>query len=405
MTQWLPFIENNWSYGRTLAREAIRQGVRPVLLTATPQRYSYLAEDGYDAIKVDTTDPTALLKQCRALAEEGGLAGITSGYEPFLPTAALLAQQLGCAGAAPQAVATCANKEATRIALARASVGAPAHRPVTSTEEALLAAQELGLPVVLKPIKSGGSIGVKLCRSLDEVAEHAAHWLHTNDERGVPMPQRILVEETIEGPEYSVEVFAGTIIGITGKHLGELPYFVESGHDFPAQLPADRAEQIRDVARAALEAVGLLWGPAHVELRYSATGPKIIEINPRLGGDNISTLIRLASGIDLYQATILAVRGHAFDLTAQTSEHAAIRFLMPSAQGSVTAADGVEAASALPGVYEARLTAKVGDRVTLHHDSRDRLGYVIAVGQTFAEAAQRADNGRNALKVVVDPAG
>ena len=51
------------------------------------------------------------------------------------------------------------------------------------------------------------------------------------------LPDEVLIEEYLQGPEYSVEIFGGEIIGITRKYLSREPYFVEIGHDFPAQAP------------------------------------------------------------------------------------------------------------------------------------------------------------------------
>jgi len=218
MEQWLPFVENNWSYGRALAREAIQQGLTPVLLSKAPSRYDYLPRDGYRALEVDTADKSALLDVCRELASTGRLTGITAGYEPYLPMAAELAGDLGLAGASSKAIRTCIDKEAMRMALTISGVGSPLYRASGEVDSAVLAARELGLPVVLKPVEGGGSVGVRLCRTLDDVRSHARYLLHeSRDERGLPLPRRLLVEQAVEGPEYSVEVLSGVIVGITGK--------------------------------------------------------------------------------------------------------------------------------------------------------------------------------------------
>ena len=50
---------------------------------------------------------------------------------------------------------------------------------------------------------------------------------------------------------------------------GARPYFVETGHDFPAAPWPPPRRAIAAVARAAVRAVGLGTGPAHVELRMA----------------------------------------------------------------------------------------------------------------------------------------
>ena len=50
---------------------------------------------------------------------------------------------------------------------------------------------------------------------------------------------KVLVEEYVEGPEFSVEVFLDDGIpryaSVTEKHKGPLPYFVELGHVVPSR--------------------------------------------------------------------------------------------------------------------------------------------------------------------------
>jgi argininosuccinate lyase len=84
-----------------------------------------------------------------------------------------------------------------------------------------------------------GSVGVRLCRSRHDAHAHAEDLLRrTVNERGEPEPPDVVIEEYVRGPEFSVEVLCGRAIGITAKHLSAEPYFVETGHDFPAPLPA-----------------------------------------------------------------------------------------------------------------------------------------------------------------------
>ena len=79
--------------------------------------------------------------------------------------------------------------------------------------------------------------------------------------------------------------------------------------DAAATEPAGLGEGIGMLATAAHEALGLGFGPAHTEIRLGPQGPVVIEVNPRLAGGQIPTLVRLATGIDLVGATVDAVIG------------------------------------------------------------------------------------------------
>ncbi len=190
-------------------------------------------------------------------------------------------------------------------------------------------------------------------------------------------------------------------MGITAKHLGELPGFVESGHDFPAVLPAPVAQELEGVARRALDAVGYSWGAAHVEIRLTRRGPVVVEINARLAGGMIPELIRLATGVDLLEQQLRAAIGLPVSLEPTRSRHAAIRFLLPPADGTLRDIMGVETAARVPGVERAVLTCGPGRKVRVARDAYDRLGYVVAAGDSPRQVQGTLAEALGQIKIVV----
>lgn len=383
------FIESNTTgTGRLFARVAREHGLAPLLLSADPARYPYVDEDGLEYLSLDTTDLVALLAACEPLAQAGTLAGVYSSSEYFIPAAATVCQHFGLPGPEPIAVQRCRNKAEQRRVLRAAGVPVPNFRPVSEVEQALAAATELGYPVVVKPVEGSGSVGVRLCETPAHVADHVTELLRmTHNERGLPIPRLILVEAQVHGPEFSVETFGAQIIGVTAKQLGPLPQFIEIGHMFPADLPADLADALGAVVLRALDALGMHWGPCHTELRLTTDGPVIIEVNPRLAGGFIPELVRRAVGIDLIDATVRLVAGLPGALIPATRRHAAIRFVLTPATGTLRDVAGVDAARQVSSVDEVLMYRRAGDVVTLRGDFRDRIGHVIAVADSAAAQA------------------
>jgi len=266
------------------------------------------------------------------------------------------------------------------------------------------ALDSITLPVVLKPTYGTGSIGVRLCRSADEVHRHAAALLavHTN-ERGMPVPQEVLVEEYLPWPEFSAEVFGTTVVGFTRKHVSREPYFVETGHDFPALFTADMRDKLSVALTCAMRALGMDWGPMHIEFRCAEDRFAVMEINPRLAGGFIPELLRLATGIDVISETIKLVAGLQPDLTPSTAGHASIRFICPQSDGTITRVKGLEQATALDGIASALLYRQIGDSFAVHHDFRDRVGHVVSVADCEHAAVQVAESARNMIEIHVAP--
>ncbi|MYX98590.1 ATP-grasp domain-containing protein [Streptomyces sp. SID486] len=397
---WLALVESNTTgSGRQFCSAARELGLRPVVLTAAAERYPYLAEDGVCHLAVDTGDSAKVLAACRRLAAGAGLAGVTSSSEYFVATAAAVCARLGLAAPDPETIVRCRNKDRQRAALAAAGVAVPLFRTAAEAADAVAAAAHIGFPVVVKPTTGSGSVGVRLCATAGEVARHAAALLAASvDERGRAIPKTVLVEQYVTGAELSVETFDGTVVGVVAKHLGPEPYFVETGHDFPA---ADVPAGVADTALRALSALGLGWGPAHTELRRGPDGPVVIEVNPRLAGGMIPTLVRLATGVDLVAATVARAAGRRVRTRAMRSGHAAIRFATASRAGAVTSVRGTGAARAVPGVELAEITVSPGTSVLeITHSFRDRFGYAVATGPDAATAAARAERAVAHLQIL-----
>ncbi|HEU5270676.1 MAG TPA: ATP-grasp domain-containing protein, partial [Jatrophihabitans sp.] len=331
-------------------------------------------------------------------------AGVTSSSEYFVGAAAELAGELGLPHPDAAAITDCRDKAVQRRRLRAAGLAGPDFGTATEPAQAADRAAELGLPVVVKPVSGSGSVRVRLCHRPAEVAE-AAHAVLNADlaNSGIPAQRAVLLERYLDGPEFSVETFGRQVVGITAKHLGAPPYFVETGHDFPARLPVGDQNELVVTALAALDALGLGWGPAHVELRLTPAGAAVIEVNPRLAGGMIPDLVRLATGVDLITATVANAAGRPTELTPVRNEAAAIRFLVAGSSGRFVGVHGLDRAAGAAQVVEVVLTRQPGSELRLEHSFRDRVGYLISVARDAHAAGAAADRALGHLRLQIEP--
>jgi S-sulfo-L-cysteine synthase (3-phospho-L-serine-dependent) len=373
---WLVLVESNTTgTGRLFCRAARQLGLRPVLFARDPARYPYVRQDRVPVRVLDTGDPAAVLAGCAALP--GPVRGVTSSSEYSVATAAEVARRLGLPHPDPDAVRACRDKPTQRARLAAAGLPGPAAAVAATAEEAGLAAAAIGPPVVLKPVAGSGSIGVRLCAS--PAGARAAADAVLRGLPGLPAQPAVLIEAYLPGPEFSVETSDERVAGITAKHLGLRPWFVETGHDFPARLPAADRRALAVAAVAALRALGLGWGAAHVELRLTPNGPRVVEVNPRLAGGMIPRLVEEATGIDLIGRQVARAVGGTGPLRPSRSGTAAIRFLVNTTAGRLVDVRGAEEARQCPGVVEVGVLAGPGRELAVRHSFQDRLAYVVAV--------------------------
>ena len=123
---------------------------------------------------------------------------------------------------------------------------------------------------------------------------------------GEPIRPIYLLEEYIEGPEFSVETITiggeTHILGVTKKTTGPEPYFIEIKHEFPAEKFEVSEKQVGEMgvlAKRVTEAIGMQYCVGHFEVRWSEKEncPKIIEFSSRTGGGQIPRLIKLVAGM------------------------------------------------------------------------------------------------------------
>lgn len=259
---------------------------------------------------------------------------------------------------------------------------------------------QLICPCIVKPTDNAGSRGVVLVRSACEL--ETAYLYSRQQSRG----GQVIIEEYMTGPEVSVEIMVVDgephILAVTDKLTTGAPYFVEMGHSQPSQLPAADIDRIEDLARRAVISVGICCGPAHVEIKLTPEGPKMVELGARMGGDCITThLVPLSTGIDMIKATIDMALGHKPDIERTLHKGSAIRFFdIPC--GRIVSMEGTDAARNIEGVREITFTKHVGDEVSDIHSSVDRAGFIIAQADSASDAIAACRNGYEQVIVKVE---
>ncbi|OBQ86474.1 acetyl-CoA carboxylase biotin carboxylase subunit family protein [Mesorhizobium sp. WSM3873] len=382
----LILVEASRFNGPRYVKAAQRLGLHPITMSADPTQYDYLAAEGIEAIRVDTDNLDALIRECSRLGENYDIAGITGFPNPgewVYATAGKLCRHFDLPGPNPASIEQCCDKFIQRQLLAEAGVPLPAYRLAADAADVESAASEIGLPVVLKPAVGNASSGVRLCRNVDELAEHTTYLLGGNHIwRSSPT---ILVEEFALGPYYCAEIMGDEVIGIYAGEFGPEPYFVFREYTLPALLTDEEQERIVEVSLSCLRALGLGWGPTCIEFRWTTHGPVVIEVNPRLGGAPGPQLVQLTYGLDLVTEHIKLVIGDEWDLRRRHSRTAAARLLIPDRDGTLDWISGDSRAAAIPGVAEVKFYVEPKTPIVRKGDLRDWIGYVIAASSSRAQ--------------------
>ncbi|MER9451623.1 lyase family protein [Mesorhizobium sp. M0254] len=398
------FVESNTTgTGELLMKRARLLGFETYLVTRNPARYPFLKDSVAQVIEAETRSPDELVGVAAKLR---GLAGIYSSSDYFVEAASSAAMEMGLPAANSEAIATCRNKWKQAAELQRQSITIPETRLATSVRDVENILAQAALPVVVKPVSGSGSSGVRLCDSAAaaiKAFESARGALL--DQVDLPSPD-ILIQQYVEGKEYSAEIIAydGTLhcLGILAKHKGPAPCFVEVGHDFPAPLPEPSLQELTSFAAGAVSALGLKFGPAHVEFVIAESGPVIIEVNPRLAGGMIPVMLSHALGTSILDMVIRLYVGEGFTPPRASARAGAIRFRLASTSGKLKRLGFSRDPD--PTVPEAGLLKSEGGEVQIKGDFRDRVAYAVGVADGLDTAAAAADRMIDSIVIDIETA-
>jgi biotin carboxylase len=357
--------------------------------------------------KLDTADVDRLIEAARAVEPDG----VLTWDEPRVVQAARLAGALGLPGCTPESALNCRDKHATRTALAAAGVPQAASALVTTLAEARAAADRIGYPLVLKARALGASIGVVRVEGPDQLAARfrIARGADVPTVTELP-PGDVLVEEYLDGPEISVDAAwsdgAMGLAYLARKQIGYPPYFEEIGHLVDSADPLLHDAQLAEVVAGAHAAVGYRTGWTHTELRLTPDGPKVVEINARIGGDRIPQLAEWATGVRAATVAAAVACGQPMDVRPTRSRVAAIQFCYPE-RNVVAKSVHIDRDRLPASVASAEVIAEPGQELLLppagHVSSR--YAYVSVVADSISECRADLDTALAAVHLeVLNPA-
>ena len=402
--------------GRILPEAIVAAGHRYTFVARRPAHYEATSGEAHPVLRhaarvleLETNDPAALAAELRRHHGEDPFDGVLSICDYYLDVVVRVAEALGIPHPFPANVAAERRKDLVRRALDGAGIPNPRYAVTDSWLATCDAARSLGYPLIIKPTDLASSAHVRLVHDEGELAESfAALEAFPRNFREQPREPLCLLEEYLPGEELSVETCTvggeHTVIGVTDKSVTGAPYFIEDGHMFPAALDAATTESLGRFAKDVLTAVGHDQGVAHIEVKQTPAGPRLVEINPRLAGNYIVELIRRVAGVDLLRVTIDLALGRRPSLAAASSlaASAAIKFVVPPRAGVVKSVGGLAALEANPRVARWQLDAAVGARVAAPIDNACYLGHVVAVDPAGSGARGFAEEAVRGVEVVLE---
>jgi biotin carboxylase len=360
-------------------------------------------------LQIDLADPAAASAVIGAL--DPSPDAVVAIDDQGVAVAARAAQDLGLGHNPLGAIAATRDKLLMRELLAAGRVPQPRFAPVPSGAGPAVAA-ELGFPVVIKPVALAASRGVIRADDPAAVRRAEARIRTMLDQAEMDADQTLLAEEYLPGAELVVEglLIAGRleVLAIIDKpDPMEGPFFEETLLVTPSRHDAAVQDAAVAVATAGVQALGLVTGPVHAEIRVDPDGSvRLLEVAARsIGGLCGRALSFGLVGESLEVIVLRSALGMPTLDTSPARPAAGVLMLPIPATGVLTAVEGVDVVEALEQIDAVTLTVSPGRRVTALPEGDRYLGFVFAGGADAAGVEETLRIAGSSLTVVVDGEG
>ena len=359
-------VVDGYSTGQFYPKALREKGLRPVHVSSGTEKNSpgldaYVTEaldhmrHDYETLFHGWNDLDDLVARLAAMAPCCVMAGCEMGVE----MADLLAQRLDLPGNDATTSHIRRDKLAMHETLAKAGLPSLASLATDNIDEALSFATSLdSWPVVVKPLRSAATEGVRFCRSTEELREAFATLLGTFTQFG-ERNALVLVQQCATGREYAVNT-----VSRDGRHiLSDLWAYEKIATPGGAPL-YDRTQLVRtldqehraivDYAFQVLDALDIRIGPAHTEIMLTDNGPVLIESGARpMGGSFPQDLILESLGHTQVQWAVDSyVDAEAFAANAgkqyRPTHAMCMKTLISTQEGAIQAVPAIALATRLP---------------------------------------------------------
>ncbi|RKT08370.1 ATP-grasp domain-containing protein [Streptomyces sp. 3211.6] len=310
--------------------------------------------------------------------------GITTFSEYRLAATAELAEACGLTFHPPHVAAVLVDKERQRTRLREAGVQSTRCVAVRTAAQVPAALAEVGLPAVVKPRSGAGSVDTCRVDSAEQAVAVAQEFLAGGG-------AEFVLEEYLEGDPDAAGPGFGDYVSVESvssggavRHVcvtGKLPLaepFRETGMFQPAALPGPLAEQVLGLTGAALRALGVTDGVTHVEIKLTPDGPRLIEVNGRMGG-YVGALLRRSTRFDLLRAALRAALGLPLEIPELHFPAVEfVYFLTPPADAGATLAGirGLDEVAAMEEVWQVKADPGAGRSLHWRAGTEGHLGTV-----------------------------
>ncbi len=352
----------------------------------------------------DTTDYKRILE----IAKKEKVDGIvTAGTDVAVITIGKVCDELGLRGLSFRAAEIATDKLLMKEAYEKNGVRSARFRKIPFAEENYAKTiSELQMPVMFKSVDSSGSRGIVKVDSAEQFDE-ARKTVFENTRSDY-----FIVEEYIEGEEFGAQAFVqdGKLEFILphGDYVFKGDTGVPIGHFAPYDLSPETAADARDQLSRAAKAMKLDNCAINADFILSNGMTYVLELGGRSGATCLAELVSIYYDFDYYEAIIRVAIGEKYDFEKVIADAEKNGFIPNASMLLMSDKDGNIASQQNnnqpdPHICDIQFDFEPGRHVRKFRVGPNRIGHVIAKGETLDEAVEYLHRALENIHIEVEP--
>ncbi len=318
-------------------------------IVASPNEKEPGFEYADEKVIIDLCDKNAVLEAAQKLKIDGV---ISDQAETPVRTQAFVANKMGLPGIGEDKAELFTNKYLMREKCREIGIDTIKYKLVDNVNDAAKFYEQIGKPMIMKPIDSAGSRGVVKIEDVQTIYDQFDY------SKDASKTGKVIIEEYIPGKELLIDgvVFNGIYQTlICGEYIKcNVPgIFSEYMGKYPAEITDNQLNEVNKLVKKIIEGFGLPWGRTHTEVKINDNGIWLMETAARGGGRYISSgIVPMKTDFDSCEFLLKACVGEITEIPVVRKNNKScgyVSLFLP--KGEVISVEGLQEVIDLPYTY------------------------------------------------------
>lgn len=349
-------------------------------------------------VQIDGRDIESLISFGLTLKDKNKLDGVFT-FTELTTSVAAITQALGLPGSSLIGSVNAQDKGRSKTLWSKKKVSIANGFLYFGQKGAESKIKKLNFPLIIKPIKGSGGIGIIEFKSYSVFY----NWLKVKYKK-ISYENRMVIEEKIEGTSHDVN----GIIDNKGKFhpygivdrtfVKDFP--VEESVTAPTKLDDKRQTELYKLLENSVRSLGINFGPVKGDAILTKKGFKILEVGTRLHGPKFSLYAMPSITTNYLVGFFSLISGGNWkkDFNLKTNGYNFKSKIILPKTGKIKSITGIKKLK-LTSNLELMLFKKSGDIISKPKNSHEAFGYFIARGKSESKLGLAIDNAMTKLKV------